>query len=127
MNTVTTKQARIDMARARAGEIVLPQVTHIAFGTGGHEPGDVTKPIPPSENDTALEQEVIRVPIASRTRINETTVRYKVSLAGDQANGMPLTEAGLIDSNGRLVARKTFGAKVKEPDVSMDFEWDEEF
>lgn len=127
MNSVTTKQARIDMAKARNGEIPLPQVTHIAFGTGGHQVGDVTKPVSPSENDTALEHEVIRVPVVTKTRINDTTVRYTVSLTGNQADGQALTEAGLIDGNSKLVARKTFGAKVKEPDVTMDFEWDEEF
>ena len=127
MNSVTSKLARIDLAKARNGEIALPQVTHIAFGIGGHQVGDITKPVAPTENDVWLETEVLRVPVASKTRVNDTAVRYAVSITGNQADGMALTEALLIDGNGKWVAKKTFGAKTKESDVNMDFEWDEEF
>lgn len=47
MNEVTTTQGRIDLAKVRAGEIPIPKITHIALGTGGHQPGDPTKPVPP--------------------------------------------------------------------------------
>ncbi len=127
LNSVTTKLARISMARARNGEIVLPTITHIAMGTGGHEVDDITKPIPPTENDIQLENEVIRKPVATKERINDTTVRYTVVLDPGEANGYAFTEMGLIDSSGELAARKTMGAKVKEPDVEMEFYFDEEF
>ncbi|WP_027364029.1 phage tail-collar fiber domain-containing protein [Desulfotruncus alcoholivorax] len=127
MNSITTKLARISIARARNGEIVLPTVTHIAMGTGGHDPDDITKPIPPTEDDIQLENEVIRKPVASKERINDTAVRYSVILGTDEGNGYAFTEMGLIDSAGQLAARKTMGAKTKEPDVEMEFYFDEEF
>lgn len=127
MNSVATMLSRISMAKARNGEAPLPQITHIAFGTGGHEGGDITEPVKPSQDDTQLENEVLRKPIASAERITDTTVRYTVTLGEGEGNGYALTEMGLIDSNGELAARKTMGAKTKEPDVEMEFYFDEEF
>lgn len=127
MNSITTKLARISMAKARNGEIVLPTVTHIAFGTGGHRPDDITKPVPPTENDTQLENEVLRKPVSGRERLDDTKVRYTVTLGVGDADGETVTELGLIDSTGALAARKTMGAKTKEPDVEMEFYFDEEF
>ncbi|WP_435924808.1 phage tail-collar fiber domain-containing protein [Paenibacillus sp. DYY-L-2] len=124
---VTMLQARKDMARARLGQIALPKITHIAFGTGGHAPGDVLTPVKPSETATALETEVARYPIASATLINDTTVQYKVVIPKGTLNGVVLTEQALIDQNGKVVAIKTFGAKKKEPEDEFTFTWDEDF
>ncbi|MTI82754.1 MAG: hypothetical protein FH756_02410 [Firmicutes bacterium] len=127
MNSVATKLARISMAKARNGETLLPQITHIAFGTGGHKEGDITEPIKPTQDDMQLENEVLRKPIESADRLNDTTVRYSVTLGVGDGDGYAFTEMGLIDSNGDLAARKTMGAKTKEPDVEMDFYYDEDF
>ncbi|ALA68842.1 hypothetical protein GT50_00600 [Geobacillus stearothermophilus 10] len=124
---VTTLQARKDMARARLGQIPLPRITHIAFGTGGHLPGDVLTPVKPSETATSLEQEVARFPIASAVLKNDTTVEYKVVIPKGALSGVVLTEQALIDQNGKVVAIKTFGAKKKEPEDEFTFTWEEDF
>jgi len=124
---VTTRQARKDMARARLGQITMPKVTHIAFGTGGHTPGDVLTPVMPLDTATALEEEVARYPIVSAALVNDTTVQYKVIIPKGALNGVVLTEQALVDENGKTVAIKTFGAKKKEPEDEFTFTWDEDF
>lgn len=124
---VTTLQARKDMARARLGQIALPRITHIAFGTGGHLPGDVLTPVRPLETAIALETEVARYPIAAAVLKNDTTVEYKVVIPKGTLNGVVLTEQALIDENAKVVAIKTFGAKKKEPEDEFTFTWDEDF
>lgn len=125
MNEVTTTQARTDFAKARAGEIPLPKITHMALGTGGHQLGDVTKPVPPNPDAISLEAEVLRK-VVTVTR-NVTAVNYKCEIGPLEANGVIFTEAALIDQNGKVVAFKTFGGKTKENDVSLSFDWDENF
>jgi len=123
---VTTTQARIDMARARKGEIPLPKITHIAFGTGGHAPGDPYTPLSPSPDDTQLENEVLRKTVTVSLPI-ATTIRYTAEiLSSDGIDGTIITEAGLLDENGTLVARKTFPGKEKT-DLNLKFDWDEVF
>lgn len=125
MNEVTTTQGKIDLARARAGEIPIPKITHIALGTGGHEPGDPTKPVPPSPDQLALENEILRKPVSIERTGNVN--RYWIELGKDEANGQVITEEGLIDENGTLVAVKTFGGKTKEIDTTLVFDWYENF
>ncbi|PZM64864.1 phage tail protein [Paenibacillus dendritiformis] len=124
---VTTRQARKDMARARLGQIAMPRVTHIAFGTGGHQPGDVLTPVQPLETATALETEVARYPINSAVLKGDTTVVYTVVIPKGTLPGVAITEQALIDQNGKVVAIKTFGAKVKEPEDEFTFVWNEDF
>ena len=125
INEVTTTQGKIDIARARAGEIPMPQITYIALGTGGHEAGDPTKPIPPSTDQSALENEIVRKIVTSQRTNN--VIKYTIELEKVEANNEVITEAGLIDNNGTLVAVKTFGGKTKELDTTLVFYWDESF
>ena len=53
--------------------------------------------------------------------------RYWIELGKDEANGQVITEEGLIDENGTLVAVKTFGGKTKEIDTTLVFDWYENF
>lgn len=125
MNEVTTTQGKIDLARARAGEIPMPQITHMALGTGGHVAGDPTTPVPPDPGQTELDNEVLRKPVTV-TRV-DNTVKYSIELGETEGNGEVITEAGLIDNNGALVAVKTFGGKTKEVDTTLVLDWTEDF
>lgn len=127
MYYITTKQARKDICRARMGEIDLPRVTHIVFGTGGHDPDDITKPLPIDPDAIGLEAPVLTKAIASATKINDTTIEYLAILGAGDADGAAITEAALQDENGNIVAIKRFGAKTKDPDTEYDFKWEEFF
>lgn len=127
MYHITTKRAREDICRARMGEIALPRVTHIVFGTGGHAPGDIKTPLPIDPDATGLEKPILTKPILSATKINSTTIEYLARLGAGEADGEAITEAALQDENGNIVAIKRFGAKTKDPDTEYDFKWQEYF
>lgn len=127
MYQITTKKAREDICAARMGLIVLPQVTHIVFGTGGHEPGDIKTPLPIDPDATGLETPILTKPILSATQIDSLTIAYTAALGDGEADGEAITEAALQDENGSIVAIKRFGAKTKDPDTEYDFIWEEYF
>lgn len=123
----TTTSARNKMARARKGEIPLPTITNMVFGTGGHNPGDTNTPVPPTADDIALETQVLSKAV-TQTIINSTTLRHMAEiLDADGLNGTIITEAGLVDNNGDLVVRSTFSGKLKEAGLNLRHEIDELF
>ncbi|WP_459997289.1 phage tail-collar fiber domain-containing protein [Paradesulfitobacterium aromaticivorans] len=122
---MTTTTARIDMAKARMGEILMPKITQMAVGTGGHDPLDITKPIPPTPDQIALEQEILRKPVTA-TRM-DNSIHYVMELGKDEANGYVITEQALIDEKGAVVAVKTFAGKAKDQDTTLALDWYEYF
>lgn len=124
-NSITTAVARMKMAKARAGETPLPPVTHMAFGTGGvDQNGD---PLAPSGADETLRNEVLRKPIDGYIFPWSTAVRYSCALAKEELEGIAINEVAIIDSDGDPVAFKTFRNKIKDGDMEMIFEIDDEF
>lgn len=124
-NSVTTEIARSKMAKARAGETPLSAVTHMAFGTGGvDQSGD---PIAPSGTDETLKNEILRKPIDGYIFPRSTTARYSCALAKEELEGAAINEIAIIDSDGDPVAFKTFRNKIKDGDMEMIFEIDDEF
>lgn len=58
MDAVVTKKARNKMLKARAGDLVLPKITGMAFGDGGVDgAGSI---IAPSVEQTELHNELLR-------------------------------------------------------------------
>jgi len=49
--------------------------------------------------------------------------RFTAYLAANEANGFPISEAGLLAANSTLLARKTFPGQVKTPDYIFTFRW----
>lgn len=49
--------------------------------------------------------------------------RFTAYLLADEANGFPISEAGLLTVAGRLCARKTFTAQNKTADYIFTFRW----
>lgn len=128
INTVTTKIARIKMLSARKDGTALAQITHMAFGTGGHAAGDTTTPIAPTEDDLALETEVIRVNVILGAQPTDTTLVYIGEITENStADDMTITEAAIFDADGDMIARKTFGGKYKDPADVFSLDWNEEF
>lgn len=50
-------------------------------------------------------------------------VQFYTALSANQANGFPISEAGLVCEDGTLVARKTFAAINKTVDYIVEFRW----
>lgn len=127
MNTVFTRKGREKLAKAHAGDIPLSIITQIAFGTGGHALGDTSIPVSPVDTATSLENEILRKAIESHSFPAINITRYSCKMLKTEANGQIITEAGLIDATGDLIAIKTFGGKVKENDTEFWFDWDAKY
>jgi len=124
-NSVTTNIGRQKLASARAGEITLPSITKMAFGDEG-----VTldgTPIPPVGTDIALNHELLRKDITEHSFPIATTCRYSCRLLKPDLADQKINEIALIDSDGDIVAIKTFRNKEKDADAEMVFEIDDEF
>lgn len=133
MEAKITKYGRETICKAHAGEKELPQITHIALGEGGifgGEPREVTG------NETALQALLAKKEVESRLYVEEedadtgalqVKMRYTVSLAKDELVGKKISEAGLVDADGGLVAYITFLEKGKDEGMAFQFYIDEVF
>ena len=74
-NVIITKKARKKLLQARAGDITLPKIIGMAFGSGGVDTsGNVIAPL---ENQETLKAELLRKPVRGHSFIGETTCRYE--------------------------------------------------
>ena len=124
-NVVITAKARENLVQARAGAITLPTIAGMAFGDGGVDEHGV--PIPPSENQTALTNELLRKALDGYTFPNATTCRYQCTLAENELVGEYISEIALYDTNGDLMGIKTFTSKGKDADVEQIWTLDDIF
>ena len=124
-DAVVTLKARKKMVQARAGAIALPPIVGMVFGTGGVDASGV--PVVPSGNDDSLKQEIFRKEVDSYTFTDDTTCRYLCTLTMDECANEDISEIGLYDSDGDLIAVKTFKAKGKDADLEMTFQIDDIF
>lgn len=126
MASIKTNVGRHKLAQAHAGTKALPAVTHIAFGSGGVDGNQVPKNL--TGGETALFHEVIRkVPV--QTFPDSYTSRYSTTINADTDSlvGTNINEACLIDSEGDLVAIKTFTNKGLDEQTVIDFDYDAKF
>jgi len=124
-NVVITKRARENMVKARAGAIVLPKITGMAFGNGGVDAGGNV--ITPGEEQAGLAGELYRKEISGYEFIKETTCRYSCTLEEQELAGEDISEVGLYDENGDIACIKNFKAKGKDGDMEMTFHLDDVF
>ena len=124
-DAVITLKARKKMVQARAGAIALPPIVGMVFGTGGVDASGV--PVVPSGNDDSLKQEIFRKEVDSYTFTDDTTCRYLCTLAVNECANEDISEIGLYDSDGDLIAVKTFKVKGKDADLEMTFQIDDIF
>ena len=124
-DAVVTLKARKKMVQARAGAIALPPIVGMVFGPGGVDASGV--PVVPSGNDDSLKQEIFRKEVDSYTFTDDTTCRYLCTLAVNECANEDISEIGLYDSDGDLIAVKTFKVKGKDADLEMTFQIDDIF
>lgn len=126
-NTVTTIIAREKFAKSHGGDYVLPQITNVAFGTGGHNTS-TGKPIPPENTYTEVPGEIINKEINSHEYPVDTALRVIGSISDlDIGTGDDISACGIYDSEGDLVAIKTFSPKTMSADMTIEVAWDELF
>lgn len=124
---VITAIGRKKLCKAHAGDIALPAITQMAWGDGGIEADGAVKET--TGNEIALYAELLKKDIEAHIYVEEgeTTCRYTATLEKGELTGKEISELGLYDSEGDLVAYKTFMKKGKDEDIPMIFDMDEIF
>lgn len=123
--SVVTVKAKEKMLKARAGVQPLPKIVGMAFGNGGvTEEGAV---IPPSGEQIALKNELLRKEVDGYTEVSNTCYRYTCTLQEAELANQHISEVALYDADGDLVAIKNCLAKGKDSDTVMIFEIDDIF
>ena len=122
--SVVTTIAIKKMLEARAGIAPLPRIVGVAFGDGAEQNGTVQLPDPDMPH---LKNELYRQEIDGYQVISDTCIRYTCTLAKETLKGNRISEMGLYDADGDLVAIKAFLNKGKDEDVEMAFEIDDTF
>lgn len=123
---VITNIRREALCKITSGSIsTLPQITHIAFGDGGVD--SAGNPLEPAASQTALKSELARYAIQTVAYPTAYTARYTVTIPKPDLAGKKISEAALVDAQGRLCAIKNMYVKQKDAGVSFDFTFDDEF
>lgn len=124
---VITAIGRKKLCRAHAGDGTLPKITKMGFGSGGVN-GDGTV-IETTGTETALRAELLKKDVDSHSYPDEgeTTCRYTVRLGKEELANQSISEQGLFDADGDLIAYKTFLPKGKDEDMEFIFDMDEIF
>lgn len=122
---VITVAGRRKLCQAHAGDIDLPAITQMAFGAGGVD--DSGEVIAATGEEVSLRDELLRKDINSHTYPEETTARYSTRLGKAELANQSISEMGLYDAAGDLIAYKTFLPKGKDADMEFVFDMDEIF
>ena len=88
-------------------------INRMQFGTGSTAE---------SVSDTHLVSPITPIKTVT-TQFFSTSVKFTAYLLANEANGFPITEAGLITTEGDLAARKVFSKIDKTADYIVEFEW----
>lgn len=123
--TTVTTRAKKKMLQARAGVRALPKIVGMAFGDGGVNSSNVV--IPHSADSNTLHHEVYRKTIDGFSEISDTKIRYTCTLGVSELSGVDISEIGLYDADGDMIAMKAFTKKGKDSDMEAVFECDDTF
>ena len=124
---VITATGRKKLCRAHAGDWTLPAITKMAWGNGGVD--ETGQPISTTGNEIGLYNELLVKDIESHAYVNEeeTTCRYTATLEAGELSGEEISEMGLYDADGDLVAYRTFMRKGKDVDIPQIYDMEEIF
>lgn len=123
--TTVTTIAKKKMLQARAGIAPVSKIVGMAFGTGGVNSQDVVVPHSPEQNK--LHKEVLRKNVDKYEVVSDTCIRYKTTLTESELANTYISEVGLYDADGDMVAMKAFMKKGKDADMEVVFECDDTF
>lgn len=124
---VITAIGRKKLCMAHSGDKELPAITKMAWGNGGVD--DSGQPFATTGEETGLSHELMVKDVDGHTYVGDgnTTCRYTATLDAEDLAGEMISEMGLIDSEGDLVAYRTFLAKGKDSDIPQIYDMDEIF
>ena len=120
-----TVTGRKKLCMAHAGDAVLPKLKYMAVGNGGLD--GAGNPLEISGSEAGLYSELLKKELATHTYPDDSTCRYSMRLEKHELSGESISEMGLFDEEGDLVAYKNFLPKLKDADMEFIFDMDEKF
>lgn len=128
---VITVIGRKKLCRAHSGDALLPKIAKMAWGDGGVD--DNGQPKPTTGNEIGLYNELLQKDIKAHSYVvdkksgDETTCRYEAALESGELTGKEISEMGLFDEEGSLIAYRTFLRKGKDEDIPQAYNMSEMF
>ena len=124
---VITVVGRKKICMAHSGDASLPAIVKMAWGDGGVDENCVPKLA--TGNEIGLYNELLKKDIESHVYANEekTTCRYTATLERGELTGKEISEMGLFDEDGELIAYRSFMRKGKDEDIPQIYDMDEIF
>lgn len=124
---VITVTGRRKICMAHVGDMELPVITRMAWGNGGVD--ETGQPLVTTGNEVGLYSELLVKDIESHEYVNDaqTTCRYRATLEEGELSGEEISEMGLYDADGDLIAYRTFLRKGKDADIPQIYDMDEIF
>lgn len=113
-STVIINEWRASMAAFHVGGPAPAPFAYMAFGDGGHNPDGTPKV--PDPDVPMLGHEVARVALHNVSQPNPYTVSCEGRIEPGELVGVSVSEAALLDADGRFVAKKNFAPKIREAD-----------
>lgn len=104
----------------------LPAITEVAFGDGGHNT-DTGEPIPPDGSETTVPGQVIQKSINSSSISSTTYTAVGIIDDTEISLGTNVSAVGFYDSEGDLVALKTFSPKGMTENMTIEVTWNDQF
>ncbi|MGL5289806.1 MAG: phage tail protein [Aeromonas sp.] len=112
---VTLLSYRQRLAAQAASGSQVAKIAYMAFGDGGHDSATNAAKAP-NENQTKLNNELLRKPLASVIQEDQLSATGRGLLESNELVGKAISEAALIDDKGNLIGIKNFAPKIKESD-----------
>lgn len=124
---VITLTGRKKLCMAHAGDAELPKIVKMVWGDGGVD--ESGEPKAATGNEVGLYHKLLEKEIKGHGYVNEekTTCRYTGILEAGELTGKDISEMGLLDEEGDLIAYRTFRRKGKDEDVPQTYDMDEIF
>lgn len=124
---VITAVGRKKLCMAHAGDAALPKIAKMAWGNGGID--ETGQPVATTGNEIGLYNQLLEKNIESHEYVNDgqTTCRYTATLEAGELDGEEISEMGLFDEEGDLIAYRTFMRKGKDADIPQVYNMDEVF
>nr|DAM53995.1 MAG TPA: tail-collar fiber protein [Caudoviricetes sp.] len=124
---VITETGRKKLCMAHAGDGSLPKIAKMVWGDGGVDEKGAPKATTGTE--VGLYNKLLEKAVEGHSYVNEkkTTCRYKATLEKGELTGKEISEMGLLDADGDLIAYRTFTRKGKDEDIPQEYDMDEIF
>ena len=113
------------ICKAHSGAAALPRISRMAFGDGGLD--GAGEPISVTGQEAALRGQLLEKEIESYSFPDMVSANFVCRLTKPELAGKSLSEIGLMDEEGDLIAYRTTRAIGKDEDMEIEFTLTETF